>query len=422
MSKLLTDSTTETMLGPQVLAELRATLQPVDCQTCGRPFGRREKPALVVQAVGDFADASLHHRHCRPPRWRDHPPTDAPEIRGFPHVTWRATLAMLSGGVLAFLVNPSYEYATLRRDGGRWRLATLDPFAAVGMGTNLLDAVISVPSLSFVVDESRVSAYVSGDVAGLGKGWHVSPLSQNARDLLDMKEWITIGVTTALDLRKPLHGNPLPALMAAGQVRLGAARRTYTEQAQRLGPSDVGKEVQVETHALSCALIKHELGIEVSDDLLVAAFACSDGHSELIERLHGRDKLVSVVLVAQLYAIKARPASGQPAHGGGVHVMASDAAGVAECFEMFAILTADIDETVVRLADQPTADQRQTEYLADVVIGTPEQFHAAYAFYRDDADDWGLHETRGWLAICIGRDVWRRAGEVIRRYPKVAVV
>jgi hypothetical protein len=89
---------------------------------------------------------------------------------------------------------------------------------------------------------------------------------------------------------------------------------------------------------------------------------------------------------------------------------------------MFATLTADIEGTVVRLADRPTVDQRETEYLADVVIGTPEQFRAAYAFYRDDGDDWGLHETRGRLALAIGVDVWRRAGEVIRRYPKVAVV
>lgn len=51
VSKLLTDSTTENRLGPELLAELRANLWAVDCQTCGGRFGRWEKPALIVQAL-----------------------------------------------------------------------------------------------------------------------------------------------------------------------------------------------------------------------------------------------------------------------------------------------------------------------------------------------------------------------------------
>ncbi|MBV7698335.1 hypothetical protein [Streptomyces sp. TRM70350] len=422
VSRLLTDPTTEARLGPDVLAELRAGLWAVDCQTCGRRFGRWEKPALTVQAVADTADASLHHRGCRSPRWREYSTGEERELTTFPHVTWRAKLILLpTGNTPVFLVNPYYELAMLRRDDGRWRPATLDPFAAYGMGTDLFDGVIAQPSLSVVVAEDRISAQIT-DNGTVAHRWDLSPLSPKLRDAVDAKEWLTVGLTTSLDLGRRLSGNPLPTLINARQVRLGAARTTYTEQAQLLSDTDFAKKVRLEMIALSSEMIRRRLGIEYDDDLLVAALACSTGNSAMIMRLRGRDKLASALPVAMLYATTSRTASNRPAHGGGVHVMAADATGAAECFEMIAAVAELTGNTVTRLAAEPTVEQRRTEYLADIVIGTPEQFRAAYAFYQDDDEDWSLHETRGHLAMTMGLDVRHRAAELIHRYPRVAVI
>lgn len=422
VSKLLTDPDTEARLGPGLLAELRAGLWAVDCQTCGRRFGRWEKPALTVQAVADAAEASLHHRGCRSPRWLEYPTGDATEFTAFPHVTWRAALLLLpTGSTPVFLVNPSYEFAMLRRDHGRWCLDTLDRFAAYGMGTDLFDGVIAQPSLSVVVDEDRISAQIT-DGASVAHSWHVTPLSPRMREAVDTKEWLTIGVTTSLDLRKRMSGNPLPKLISAQQVRLGAARTTYTEQAQVLSDTDFAKKVRLEMIALIAEMLRRKLGIELDDRQLGATLACSTGNSAMIMRLDGQDKLASALPVAMLYATKSRTAAKRPAHGGGVHVMTASETGALGWFEMFTAVAELTGTTVVRLAADPTAEQRRTEYLADVVIGTPEQFRAAYAFYRDDDGDWGLHETRGQLAMTVGLEVRHRAAELIHRYPRVAVV
>jgi hypothetical protein len=46
--------------------------------------------------------------------------------------------------------------------------------------------------------------------------------------------------------------------------------------------------------------------------------------------------------------------------------MAADDAAVDECFEMFSVLGERTRDSVVRLAAEPTTEQRQTEYLADI--------------------------------------------------------
>lgn len=420
VSRLLADPTTKALLGPELLAELHANLSAVDCQTCGGRFGRWERPALTVRATADAADASLHHRGCRSPRWLECPAGDRGAFTGFPHATWRAKLVMLTGSTLVFLVNPSCEVASLRRDSGRWRLATLDRFAAYGMGTDVFDGVTAQPSLSVVVDEDRMSARIT-DGGKVVHSWHVSPLSPDMRAAVEVKEWLTVGLTTSLDPHRRMSGNPMAKLITARRMRLGAARVVYTQQAQLLSDTDFARKVRLELIALCGEVVRRQLGIEVSDDLLRAALACSAGNSEMIMRLRGRDKLVSALLVVMLYATTSRTASKRPAHGGGVHVMAADSAGVAEWSEMVTAVAEVTGQTVVRLAAEPTVEQRRTEYLADVVIGTPEQFRAAYAFYREDEEDWGLHETRGNLAVTV-LEVRHRVGELIHRYPRVAVV
>jgi hypothetical protein len=192
-----------------------------------------------VQAIAGVADASLHHRRCQRPGWLEHPA--AARFTAFPHVSWWAKLILLTDDVVVFLVNPYYEYAVLRWDDGGWKVATLDRFATYGMGTNLLDGVITQPSLSIVVEENHISAQISHDgvVQHLWRlGGHSFP--PHVHKLLEPKEWLTIAVTTSLDLRESLRGNnPLPALIAARQVRLGAARITYAEGARSPRSTDI---------------------------------------------------------------------------------------------------------------------------------------------------------------------------------------
>lgn len=421
VSRLLADSTTTSRLGREVVSELGGSLRPVDCQTCGRPFGRWERPALTVQAAADTADASLHHRGCRPPQWLEYSPGAEREFTAFPHVTWQAKLILLpTGNTLVFLVNPYYEFAMLRRDNGRWRVSTLDQFAAHGMGTHLFDGVIAQPPLSVLVDEDQISARITDD-GSVVHGWRVSPLSADIREVVDAKEWLTIAVTTSLDTRRRLSGNPLPKLINARRVRLGAARIAYTERAQLLRETDFARKVRLEMIALTSEIIERKLGIEVDDGLLEATLACGAGNSALIMRLDDLEKAAAALPVAVLYAARSRTASNRPAHGGGVHVMTAFETEAALWFEMCTAV-AGTGNTVAMLAAAPTAEQRRTQYLADIVIGTPEQFRAAYAFYRDDDGDWSLHETRGQLAMTLGIDVRHRAGELIHRYPRVAVV
>lgn len=417
VAKLLTDSTTDSTLGADVLAELSATLWPVDCQTCGRPFSRRAKPALAVQAVGDRADASLHHPDCRAPAWRDH----GSEITAFPHVTWRAGLLLLSDSVPLLLANPYYELAALTRTDGRWLVSTLDRFAEVGMGPTLFDGVVVRPSLTAEIDHDRITVHVT-DGTGVRHAWSVALTSTDVREALDAREWLTVGVTTALDVGKRLRDNPMPALIASGQIRMAAARTGYTPQAQRLQRADFVNKWRTKLIGTYAEAIERWSGVTMTDDLVMAAFACSIGDETMIPALHGKEKLAATLLVALLYCVPSRDESGQPLAGRGVHVMAADDDAVDECFEMFSVLGERTRNGVVRLAAEPTAEQRQTEYLADIVISTPEQFRTAYAFYRDDDGDWSMHQTRGQLALTIGTAVLARAGELATRYSRLTVV
>ncbi|HEX3779103.1 MAG TPA: hypothetical protein VHX38_05520 [Pseudonocardiaceae bacterium] len=422
-TKLLVDATTKSKLGAELLAELSANLWAMDCQSCGMPLRWWTKPALAVQVVGDLGRAALHHRRCQPEGWQEYPAGADDAFTRLPHISWRGGLMRFAtDDVLVFLVNPYAEVATLRRKGAAWHAATLDLFSEVGMGPEFLDAVFPQPALSVLVDEDRISAQVT-DGAGVEHNWHISPISPGVRRAADKKEWLTIAVSTLLDPRKPFPMiNVLPMLVATGQIRLGAARRFYTERAQRLRLSDVDQDRSARQIDLVLPILRTTLRQEIRDELLTAVTACRDGDATLIAARSAPDRRVGAVVIAQPYATTARTASGQPAHGGGVHVLAADAAEVEDCHALFARVAEHTGQSLTRLADEPTAQQRAEDYRADVVIGTPERFRAAYAFYRDDREDWSLHETRGRLAVVLGTEVRERAGDLIRRYPRVAVI
>jgi hypothetical protein len=126
-------------LGPEGVAELTASLWPVDCQTCGRPLGMLP-PALAVDDATAFAWASLHHKQCRAPGWNSGPVI----IQTAAGVSHRSRLIIMptqksrraarpDGAMPMMVVNPGMESVTLRRDRGRWRPQFDSVFTDAGM-------------------------------------------------------------------------------------------------------------------------------------------------------------------------------------------------------------------------------------------------------------------------------------------------
>ncbi|GGU08509.1 hypothetical protein [Actinomadura citrea] len=105
-----------------------------------------------------------------------------------------------------------------------------------------------------------------------------------------------------------------------------------------------------------------------------------------------------------------------------MHLIAPDAASTDQLAEFFsAIGETGVLESVGRLGASPLSDKGSTAYLSDAVIGTAEEFAAAFSAYRDAGRDWSLHASRGYIAIAIDAsepDITRT--NFIRHYPKVA--
>lgn len=106
------------------LAKVRAQLYAVDCQTCGRPLGT-DAPALVVNAMGEWAMAGLHHRGCRAAEWND---GAVIESSAGDTITWSAESALFPVPTAAsgerascavLIVNPSLE-VLFPVPGDRW--------------------------------------------------------------------------------------------------------------------------------------------------------------------------------------------------------------------------------------------------------------------------------------------------------------
>jgi hypothetical protein len=366
--------------------------------------------------TGEDAVASLHHPGCRPPTQVEVASPDG--FTPLPHQSWRARLLKLPAHErddIVFLVNPSYEVARLLRRRGRWQVATLDLYAALGLGQDLLDGVVPLPSLSAVVDEDRLSVHVSRDGILLER-WDLggSSFPPDVAGILATKDWLTIAVTTSLDVDEPVRHNPLRMLVNARQARLGAGRVRYTDAAQRPRTSDFADEEQrTKLVAYAMAVIVMGTEVEVGSEVVRAAVATCLGDNEPITGLPPEDRTRAAALVALPYMARGY---------GGIHLMAADRGGAAAYHELFSALCAVTRYTAALLTEEPASERILTQYQADVVIGTPEQFRATHELHRNDTGDWGPDETRGHLALLAGADVRQRAGDVIGRYPRVAVV
>ena len=66
ISRLIVDDRIRSVLGDDVVADLRASLVPVDCQTCGEELLAEDEITLAVDDILIGVGATLHHRGCRP--------------------------------------------------------------------------------------------------------------------------------------------------------------------------------------------------------------------------------------------------------------------------------------------------------------------------------------------------------------------
>jgi hypothetical protein len=138
--KIICDRKTRDKLGEDGLTEVRAQLHAVDCQTCGQPLGT-DAPALVVDAMDDWAMAGLHHRGCRSAEWND---GAAIESSAGATITWTAESVLFPVPTASgertrcamLIVNPSLEVLYLYPGTAGWRPGYHAAFSSAGLASS----------------------------------------------------------------------------------------------------------------------------------------------------------------------------------------------------------------------------------------------------------------------------------------------
>jgi len=135
VAEVLTDRVTREKLGAEGLAEVKANLWPVNCQTCGQPLGA-DPPVLCVDDIMIFGSASLHHLACQAPRWRSQGRL-SPARGGLSEAT-RLLLVPLDpegegSSEPLMLVNPSLEVVLLAPNDDRWHVDTVAAYGKLGL-------------------------------------------------------------------------------------------------------------------------------------------------------------------------------------------------------------------------------------------------------------------------------------------------
>ena len=132
---IVCDSETRERLTAVGLAQVHSSLHAGSCRTCGKSLGG-DPPVLVVNDIGPWAHADLHHRNCRAPVWN----TGAVvQVSGNADITWGARAALLPlagyGTLPVLIVNPSLESVVLepRGEDGSWRAVLHAAFSDMGV-------------------------------------------------------------------------------------------------------------------------------------------------------------------------------------------------------------------------------------------------------------------------------------------------
>lgn len=224
LRKVKVDPASRSRLGEPVLAELRAIMFAVDCQSCGRPFGRFGTPVLAVDSAERLARASVHHRRCRTTPWRGLSEPPSPDT---PHLSWRAAVALYPDGMPVFLVNPSLEAAMLirRPDIGGWQVAELDMFVHLGFSLDSSKEFTVLPGLVADVTPAQVTVKANTNLPGIGFSWNCTVPGEQSMIAARVRTlgYLLVGVSKRLDFTALGTTNHLMDLMERQQVALAMA-------------------------------------------------------------------------------------------------------------------------------------------------------------------------------------------------------
>lgn len=131
------DAVTRERLGPDGLAEVTDCLWAKDCQSCDRPLADGGGPVLVVDDMGSFALASLHHERCQRAGWNESGRMSTPS-GSVPTVSNASQALVLSfpprpGEWAMMVTNPALEAVPITcGEDGRWRVS-MRPFSDAGL-------------------------------------------------------------------------------------------------------------------------------------------------------------------------------------------------------------------------------------------------------------------------------------------------
>jgi hypothetical protein len=152
---------------PEALQPWLTNLWPLACQTCGDPLGSRADLSADGPVEGEKILISLHHSGCRPSG------TTPPE-----GVTMSCPTTSFVAGYLAqpdgkprrsdipvMVINPSCEQLQLVRDAsGRWRNATVEAFAGLGLTRPDGNAPPNVRDMEAEIDGDYLVVTVTGHI------------------------------------------------------------------------------------------------------------------------------------------------------------------------------------------------------------------------------------------------------------------
>jgi hypothetical protein len=232
LQKMRVDPDVLARLGPDLVVELRENLWAIDCQTCGRGFGRWSTPVLGVRDFGDVASARVHHKRCLNQPWEY---AKEPQLTGQPTLTWRTSVLVDENGVPFYMVNPSCEAATLLPSDERWRLANVEYYEKYGLATNPAEALATVtPSLTARLSPSGHLIAELEPIPGVERvarhAWQwTMPPAHPFTAMLHASEKVLIGITTVLRVGTGTTQSDLYGAILRKQIAFGSAELRRTD-------------------------------------------------------------------------------------------------------------------------------------------------------------------------------------------------
>jgi hypothetical protein len=216
LRKARIDPVVRSRLGEPLVAELHKVLSAVDCQQCGRPFGRFRKPVVGVDSSEQIARAAVYHKRCRPSPWRqllEDPPKETP------HLSWRAAVPLYSNSSPMFLVNPSIEAATLVDQGG-WRFAGLAVYEALGFSLDGTKQFTPLPGLRASLMPGRIAVSGQTSLPGVGFAWSCALGGGPSLIAETVKEQghLMVGVSQRLDFTAMMTSDHVMDLLERQQI------------------------------------------------------------------------------------------------------------------------------------------------------------------------------------------------------------